>query len=98
MIILGRSTTHKRDIVLDKNILRTILERNKMSFLDLYNECVKRYGLDIRYKGFMNLLDNRSSWKLLYAYAVTDVLDVALNDIFIIIDTDNGSISLNDKL
>lgn len=79
---------HEKDIVLNKDRLKKILDTKGIGYSDLFDMVVKKYGIDITYKGFMNLLDNRSSWKLLYAYAILDVLSIDIYKIFDIIDVD----------
>ncbi|WP_276210497.1 hypothetical protein [Heyndrickxia coagulans] len=81
-------TIHETDVILDKDRLKSILRSKKMEYIELYRRVKVKYGLDIHYKGFMALLDNRSSWKLLYAWAIVDVLDINPEDIFRIIRVD----------
>lgn len=56
--------------------------------MSLYEKVVNKYGVDISYKGFMNLVSNRSTWKLLYAVAITDILDVTIDELFDIVEID----------
>lgn len=79
---------HEKDIILNKNKLKNILDKKGLSYIDFYTKVVDVYGLDLSYKGFMSLLTNRSSWKLLYAYAMTDILNIEIKDIFDVIDVD----------
>jgi hypothetical protein len=79
---------HEKDIILNKNKLKNILNKKGLSYIDFHAKVIDAYGLDLSYKGFMSLLDNRSSWKLLYAYAITDVLNIGIKDIFDVIDVD----------
>lgn len=79
---------HKKDIVLNRENLNKILEKRGMTFVSFYEKVSDRYGLDLTYKGFMSLMSNRSSWKLLYAFAMTDVLNISVKDIFDVVDVD----------
>lgn len=82
---------HKKDIVLNKGRLKNILDKKGMSYIDLHEKVSGShsvYGLDLSYKGFMSLLSNRSTWKLLYAYAIINVLNIGIEDVFDIIDVD----------
>ena len=81
-------TLHEKDIVLNKGKLKNILDSKGLSYIDFYEKVVDAYGLDISYKGFMSLLSNRSTWKLLYAWAIVDVLGITIKDIFEIVDVD----------
>lgn len=79
---------HKKDIILNKDNLKQELNKFGMNFSMLFDKVKKEYGLDIEYKSFMSLIDNRSSWKLLYAYAIIDVINADIDDIFDIVDVD----------
>lgn len=79
---------HKTDVILNKDKLKDILDSKDLTYIQLWERVVESYGLDLSYKGFMSLMTNRSSWKLLYAYAIVDVLGISLKDIFDIIDVD----------
>jgi hypothetical protein len=89
---MARSVTlHKKDIVLNKNKLKDILDSKGMSYIELHDKVTDpngKFGLDITYKGFMSLLSNRSTWKLIYSHAITEVLYITTNDVFEVIDID----------
>lgn len=79
---------HKKDIILNREKLKRILDNRGMGYIELYEKVLDKYGLDLSYKGFMSLLSNRSTWKLLYSHAITDVLNINTNDIFDVVDVD----------
>lgn len=85
---------HEKDIILNKDKLKDILSQRGLTFISVFEKMKEKYGIDIEYKGFMNLIDNRSSWKLLYAYALIDVLSLdssdkmSIDDLFTVIDVD----------
>jgi hypothetical protein len=81
-------TLHKKDIVLNRRKLKEVLDRRGLNYKELYNKVIDDFGLDLHYKGFMSLLSNRSSWKLLYSHAITDVLKISTDDIFDVVDID----------
>ncbi len=80
------ATIHEKEILLNKEKLRHIIESRNMDFIELHYTIQEKYGLDLQYKGFMNLIDNRSTWKLLYAHAITQVLGIDYMDIFEVVD------------
>lgn len=86
--ILRTPTIHKKEMLLNKDKLKDILDKKGMEYIELYEKTVDRYGLDLKYKGFMSLLSNRSTWKLLYAHAIADVLNVDYMEVFDIVDID----------
>lgn len=82
------STIHSTDVEINKKKLKEILDRRGLEYIELYRRAVEKFGLDISYKGFMQLLSNNSSWKLLYAWAITDILLIKMEDVFDIIKVD----------
>lgn len=83
---MSRVVEHKKDIKLNREKLHKILESQKMEYIELHNKVSTKFGLDLQYKGFMSLMSNKSSWKLLYAHAIADVLNINYTDIFEIVD------------
>lgn len=81
-------TIHEKEILLNKDKLKEILDRRGMEYIELHDKVACRFGLDITYKGFMSLLSNRSTWKLLYAHAISEVLQINYMDIFELVDID----------
>ncbi|MER2007463.1 MAG: hypothetical protein ABS939_08415 [Psychrobacillus sp.] len=81
-------TIHKTEIMLNKRKLADILYHRGMEYTELHRKIVDKYGLDISYKGFMSLLSNRSTWKLLYAHAISDILLIDYMEIFEIVSID----------
>lgn len=81
-------TIHKTEIMVNREKLKAILDHRGLEYVDLYDMIVERFGLDLTYKGFMSVLAGDATWKLLYAYAVTDVLNVNIMDIFELVEVD----------
>jgi hypothetical protein len=81
-------TLHKKEFILNRKKLKNILDNKGISYSELHEKVVDKFGLDITYKGFMSLLSNRSTWKSLYSHAITEVLLVTTNDIFEVVDVD----------
>lgn len=81
-------TIHKTEIIINKNKLKTILDSRGMEYIVFHEKLTKSFGLDLSYKGFMSLLSNRATWKLLYAHAIATTLNVGYLDIFDIVDVD----------
>ena len=79
---------HRKDVILNRDNLRVILDKKDLTYIQLYESVADKYGIDLTYKGFMSLMSNRSSWKLLYAIAIIDTLKVDVGDIFDIVDVD----------
>lgn len=81
-------TIHKKELVVNRQKLKIILDSKGMEFIQLHKRIEERYGLDLKYKGFMSLLANRSTWKLLYAHAIAEELSIDYKDIFEMVDVD----------
>lgn len=81
-------TIHKTDVILNKEALKDVLDRQGMEYIQLFDKAKEKYGLDMKYKGFMTLVSNRSAWKLIYAWAIADVLRVDIKDIFDKVEVD----------
>lgn len=75
-------TIHKSDTLIDKASLKEVLDDRGMEYMELWEKIREQFGLDLSYKGFMSLIDNRSNWKLVYAWAISDVLDIQIKDLF----------------
>lgn len=86
-------TLHKTDIKLNKKRLKEVIDSKGMSYKELHEKVVDKFGLDLEYKGFMSLMSNRSSWKLLYAHAITEVLNISTNDIFDVVEVDTDKLA-----
>lgn len=70
---------------LDKKKFDAILKRKGYNFFsEFYDVWAERYGMDITYRSFAMLLDNRTSWKLDYAYTISEMLRVDIMDLFYI--------------
>ena len=93
-----RPTIHEKEILLNKDNLKKILDSKDLEYIELHKRIVDKYGLDLTYKGFMSLLSNRSTWKLLYAWAIIDVLIINMTDIFDIVDIDVAKKTKEKKL
>lgn len=81
-------TIHKTDVLLNKSKLTDILNKKDIDYKELWEKVVHNYGLDISYKGFMSLITNRVTWKLHYAWAIVDTIDIGFTDIFEVVKVD----------
>lgn len=75
-------TIHGQDVHLDKVRLKEILDSKGLEYQQLFYKMKEEYDLDMSYKGFMSLTTNKSAWKLVYAWALAESLDVDIRDIF----------------
>ncbi len=85
---MGYSVFAKKDIVLDRAKMEYIMMSKNIIYKELWENLNEKYGLDIGYKGFMSLINNRSNWKLLYAYTICEELNIEIKDIFRLVEVD----------
>lgn len=83
-------TIHKKDLHINKDRVKKLLDEKGMEYMELYRKAEDKYGLDITYKTFMNLLSNRSTWKLIYAWAIADMLNVEIYEIYDMVEIDQN--------
>lgn len=81
-------TIHEKEIKINKNKLKDLIDSRGLEYIQFHTRLVDSYGLDLTYKGFMSLLSNKSSWKLLYAHAIAETLKVDYMDIFEVVEVD----------
>ena len=81
-------TVHEKEIIINKGKLKDILDGRGMEYKELHSKIEKAFGLDLSYKGFMSLLSNKVTWKLLYAHAIATTLDIDYTEIFDVVDID----------
>jgi hypothetical protein len=81
---MGYSVDNKIDMVLDKERFSKVTKGMKK--IDVWENMTKIHGLDIQYKSFLNLLENRVTWRLVYAYALAQVLGLQIDDLFVIVN------------
>lgn len=84
---MGHPVNHGFDIKIDKRKLDILL--GNRSYADFYRELTLEWKLDIQYKSFMALLNNKSRWLLVYAYAISKELNVKVEDLFYPIKTED---------
>ena len=81
-------TVHAKEIIINKGKLKDILDSRDMEYIELHGKIKDEFGLDLSYKGFMSLLSNKVTWKLLYAHAIATTLNVDYTQIFDVVDID----------
>lgn len=72
----------KKEMILDKEKLNQLLHENKLNNLQLLQTLHDKHGIELSYKGFNSLINNHNSWKLVYAYALCDVLNIKIEELF----------------
>lgn len=86
---------HRTEIMVNRKKLKAVLDCKGLEYIDLYNLIVVKFGIDLSYKGFMSIIAGKATWKLLYAYAIVDVLNIQIMDIFELIEMDVEKVKLS---
>lgn len=85
---MGEAIINNKEMILNRDKLKELVERRGMDYTTLHNRVEDAYGLNLTYKSFMSTISNRHTWKLLYAHAIADVLNVDIYELFEIVDVD----------
>lgn len=83
---MGYAVANKTDMVLDKDRFKKACHGMKKT--DVWLKMTAEFGLEIQYKSFLNLLENRVTWRLIYAHALVSVLGKQIDDLFHIVYVD----------
>lgn len=85
---MGEMIINNKEMILNRKRLKNIMDYKGYDYVTLHNKVEEKYGLNLTYKSFMSNVSNRYTWKLLYAHAISDVLNVGIYDIFDVVDVD----------
>jgi hypothetical protein len=77
-----RQIQHKIDICIKREKVDKFLFDNDWKLPEFLNRIQIKYGIDLKYKGLSSLLENKCSWKLLYAYAISDFMKLSIYELF----------------
>jgi hypothetical protein len=79
---MGHKVEHSVDVVINTEKFKTLLEGK--SVRQFHAELTEEWGLDISYKFFNSLINNKqpSSWYLIYAYAIGKKLGIDIRELF----------------
>jgi hypothetical protein len=83
---MGGKATNKVEVVINRQKFDALL--GDRSIKDFYDELVDKWDIGLGYKSFVNLLNNRVSWKLIHAYAVADCLERNIEQLFVVTPVD----------
>lgn len=88
---MGNKLDHKVNTVINEDKLKFLLQQRGWTYKELVERLRNRYGVEIKYKGLVPLFSNKANWKLLYAYILCDLLEVNINDLFDLVESDASS-------
>lgn len=79
---MGYKVEHKLEARMNKEKFKMYLERKDMNAKQLWEKIVDEYGIHIKYRGFIALINKQNLWKLTYAYVICEALEIDIKDIF----------------
>lgn len=83
-IISSGVITKPARAIIDVEILKNELKYLKINKKDLWKIAKIKYGMDLEYKGFVALTNNKAGWKVEYALIVSDIIKVPIERLFIL--------------
>lgn len=81
---MGYTAHHGTEILINETQLNLALKNKQWNKRELHDRINMKYDLDLKYRGFMNTLQNKNQWKLIYAYAIADLLEKPIEELFYI--------------
>lgn len=70
------------DAKINRQKFQNLIGKQRWTAKEFHDRWTKHYGLSIKYNNFMELINNNVSWKLVYAFAISDMLEVDINELF----------------
>ena len=65
-----------------KYIIDDFLNLQGMNMTELHELLATNYSFEFGYKAFNKLVNNKVSWKLDYAFALSEIMEVSVNELF----------------
>lgn len=81
---MGHAIYNKADVHLKRECLEEILKLKGWTYKELL-ERLGYYGIQLQYRGFMSLIQNKVTWKLFYAMALAEVVETTIENLFKIV-------------
>lgn len=77
---------NKKEVVLNR--LKFDSHIADHSYKSVWREMISVYGIDLSYNAFGSMIRGQNTWKLTYAWVVSDILGVRIEDLFFLKDID----------
>lgn len=77
------------DAKINRPKFQSLIGKNKWTAKEFHERWINTYGFTIKYTNFMELINNNVSWKLAYAFAISEMLESEVTDLFEFKKTDN---------
>jgi hypothetical protein len=80
------------DAKLNRQKFQSLIGQKNWTAKEFHTRWKKNYGFAMRYNNFMELVNNNLNWKLLYAFAIADMLEVSIDELFYFGTEETGNV------
>lgn len=70
------------DATLNREKFQSLIGAKEWTAKEFHKRWIDRYSFSIKYNNFMELINNNVSWKLVYAFAISEMLETNIADLF----------------
>jgi hypothetical protein len=78
---MGYKVEHNVQVIFNKTRLDELLVEKEINYTTFHKELVEKWGLDLKYGSFMNIISNKVESLLIYPYTIADFLGVDVEEI-----------------
>ncbi|RFU63679.1 hypothetical protein D0469_19325 [Peribacillus saganii] len=68
---------------INKKKFTSLIDEKQWTAKEFHDRWKSKYGFSMKYNNFMELLNNKVNWKLVYAFAIAEMLEININELFI---------------
>lgn len=83
-------TINEREVLIKREVLDDLVKSRSMTYRSLHEQLVDEYGIDIKYNSFMSLVQNKNTWKLVYAWVISEFFKSTIEDLFELVVVDKN--------
>jgi hypothetical protein len=69
---------------IDERKFSHLLREKKLNNKEFFYKLIEKYGFTFRYSNFMELVKNNINWRLSYALAICEMLEVEIPELFVL--------------
>lgn len=80
---LERNGNTMTDAYIDRQKFQMLIGGKQWTAKEFHQRWTSRYGFKMKYNNFMELINNNVGWKLVYAFAISEMLEVNIDELFV---------------
>lgn len=77
---------NEKEVVLDRAKFDSYL--GEYSYKSIWHDMQTVYGMDLSYNALGSMIRGQNTWKLTYAWVVSQILGTTIDDLFVLVDID----------